>query len=101
MARQQNDSTALEQVLAILADHGLDDLGHAVEILLNEAMRMERSRFLAAGPYERAAERRGHANGFKPKRVKSRVGELQLRIPQVRNLEEDPSRMWWKKREMA
>ncbi|RMH39488.1 MAG: IS256 family transposase [Alphaproteobacteria bacterium] len=88
MARQQNDSTALEQVLAILADHGLEDLGRAVEVLLNEAMRIERQRFLGANPYERSAERRGHANGFKPKRLKSRVGELQLEIPQVRNLEE-------------
>ena len=29
--------------------------------------------------------RRGQANGFKPKRLKTRVGELRLAVPQVRN----------------
>jgi transposase-like protein len=60
----------------------------AMAILLNEAMKRERSTFLGAGPYERDPARRGHANGFKPKQVRSRVGELALEIPQVRGLAE-------------
>ena len=28
---------------------------------------------------------RGQANGFKPKGLKTRIGELQLAVPQVRN----------------
>jgi transposase-like protein len=58
----------------------------AMQTLMNEAMKLERSEFLGASPGERSAERIGHANGFKDKRVRSRVGELALRVPQVRPL---------------
>ncbi len=88
VTHQQKDSSALQQVLGILADHGLDGLGEAVKIVLEAAMKLERSRFLKAAPYERTEERRGHANGFKRKRLKTRVGELNLLVPQVRNLPE-------------
>jgi transposase-like protein len=47
-------------------------------------MLFERERFLNAAPYERTAERRDYANGFKPKQLRTRLGELELRIPQVR-----------------
>jgi len=80
------DSTAIEQVLEVLVDEGLDGLSRAFEILLNEAMKLERSRFLGAGPYERSDERRGHGNGYKAKTLRSRVGKLELSIPQVRDL---------------
>jgi len=86
MTHQQPDSTALQQILDILADNGMDDLGRAVQTILNAAMQLERSQFLQAGPYERTDLRRGHANGFKPKKLKTRIGQLQLDIPQVRNL---------------
>jgi len=58
-----------------------------MSILFNEAMQLERSAFLDAGPYERSEGRRGYANGFKPKSMRTRVGELALQIPQVRDLE--------------
>jgi transposase-like protein len=47
-------------------------------------MLLERQKYLNAQPYERTEERQGHANGFKPKTVKSRLGELNLVVPQVR-----------------
>ncbi len=87
MTHQQVDSTALQQALIILAENGLSDLGKAVEIVLNAAMKLERSQFLGASPYQRTHERRGHANGFKPKKLSTRVGKLDLEIPQVRNLQ--------------
>ncbi len=48
-------------------------------------MLFERERFLQAAPYERTPERPDYSNGFKPKRLPTRLGELDLRIPQVRN----------------
>jgi transposase-like protein len=57
--------------------------------LLNEAMKLERSQFLEASPYERTSDRVGYANGFKPKRVNSRVGKLDLNIPQVRDVDSE------------
>ena len=49
-------------------------------------MQLERSEFLGAEAYERTASRRGYRNGFKGKRIQTRVGELHLEIPQVRGL---------------
>lgn len=48
-------------------------------------MSQERSAVLQAQPYERCEQRLGHANGFKPKFLATRVGEIQLRVPQVRD----------------
>lgn len=53
--------------------------------VLNHAMQEERSQFLQAGPHERSGERRGYANGFKPKTYGTRFGALDLQIPQVRS----------------
>jgi len=47
-------------------------------------MKVERAQALEAEPYERSAKRRGYANGFKPKTVSTRVGRMQVAIPQVR-----------------
>ena len=80
------DSNAIEQVVEVLIDEGLEGMSRAFAILMNEAMRLERSRFLGAGPYERTEGRQGYGNGYKPKTVRSRIGELQMAIPQVRDL---------------
>ena len=74
----------LEDAVKVVADLGFDGLKEALTIVLNEAMKVERSRALQADPYERTVERRGYGNGFKPKTVKSRIGELALSVPQVR-----------------
>ncbi len=60
-------------------------MADALSLLLNEAMRLERQNYLKAAPYERCAERRSYANGFKPKKLNSRVGKLDLAIPQTRD----------------
>ena len=85
MAHHELDATTITDVLEHLTENGLDGMANAIEILLNEAMKLERSEFLRAGPYERNADRQGYANGFKPKRVKTRVGELELAIPKTRD----------------
>jgi len=86
-----NQSTLVQEVIQVLAEQGLDGLAQVFEIVLNEAMKAERSQVLNANPYERSPERVGHANGFKPKSVLSRLGKLQLQIPQTRGVEFYPS----------
>lgn len=66
----------------------MDGMARALEVVFNEAMKIERADFLGAGPFERTNERIGHANGFKPRRIKTRAGELDLAIPQVRGLDD-------------
>lgn len=74
----------LQAAYAALLAHGLDGAGEALRILVNEASKIERSHFLQAGPHERTDNRIDHANGFKPKTVMTRVGELTFDVPQVR-----------------
>jgi len=74
----------IDEVMEILIELGFEGMDQAVAILINEAMKIERSRALQASAYERTPERKGHANGYKSKNVKSRLGNLALQIPQVR-----------------
>lgn len=83
MARNEND-TAFREVIEVVLQNGLDGLADALSIVINEAMKVERSRALQAGPYERCSNRVGYANGYKPKALNSRVGKLFLSAPQVR-----------------
>ena len=55
-----------------------------MRVLLNSAMQVEREKYLQASDYERTENRQGHANGFKPKTIKTRMGEVTFAIPQVR-----------------
>lgn len=75
----------LESVLESLLEHGLEDLREPMTVLFNEAMKLERTRHLGAGAWERTPERTGQANGFKDKRLKTRLGALALRVPQTRS----------------
>jgi len=81
--REQN--SVFEDVMELLTTEGFEGMADALSLLLNEAMRLERQDYLKAAPYERSAERRSYANGFKPKKMNSRVGKLDLAIPQTRD----------------
>ncbi len=76
----QNDYTFPPELL----EQGLDGIPELLRIIINQAMQAERSKYLQAGDYERTEERTGHANGYKPKTVRSRVGEITFSVPQVR-----------------
>lgn len=79
------ENSTFYDVLKLLTADGFNGLGEAVRRLINEAMRLERQSYLGVGPYERSEERQGYANGYKPKTVKTRVGELTFAVPQVRD----------------
>jgi transposase-like protein len=74
----------VREAVQALADSGFDGMAQAMELLLNECMKVERQQALGVGPYQRGEARRGQANGFKPKQLKTRVGPLNLQVPQVR-----------------
>lgn len=83
MTCRLQDSGELSAV-ELIAERGLEGLPDALGALINQAMRLERERYLGVGAYERSEARRGYANGFKPKQVKTRLGALALSVPQVR-----------------
>jgi putative transposase len=78
------DSTLPEEFLESIAEQGLDVIPSLIQTLVNTAMRLERQRYLNADPYERSNQRRGHANGYKPKTVATRLGKITFDVPQVR-----------------
>jgi putative transposase len=67
--------TGFSALAEVLSEKGLDGLGSAVEILINEAMRIERDRHLNAKAYERTESRNGYSNGFKPKQLNTHLGQ--------------------------
>lgn len=67
---------------------GSEDLFRSMlQAMVQSVMSSEVERHLGAGAYERNGERRGHRNGTKSRTLKTRVGELALRVPQVRGME--------------
>src|SRR4051794_611215 len=87
----QVQTTALDEMMELLAEHGFDGMARAVTVLLNEVMKLERTHALGAMPYQRAEQRTGHANGFKPKTLHTRLGALTVAVPQTRGVEFYPS----------
>ena len=81
----------LDAVMELVAEHGTDAIASAFATLLNLAMRLQRDQALGAAAYERSDQRRGYANGYKPKTIATRVGEMTVRVPQTRGVAFYPS----------
>ena len=79
-----NDSTLSEALLEQLSAQGMEALPDLFRVLLNAAMLLERQKHLGAAPHERTEERTGHANGFKDKTLSTRIGQITVAVPQVR-----------------
>lgn len=100
MAKQDGD--VLGQLLQeVFADR--DGVKRLLEHLLGQAMSAEVSGHVAAGPHERTDQRRGYRNGYKPRTLNTRVGLLELDVPQVRACEPYHPSMFakWQRSERA
>lgn len=80
----QKKDNVIEDVMKLLIAYGPEKFKESMELVYNHAMQIERSVALQATPYERTADRQGYANGFKPKKLNTGLGTLDLQIPQVR-----------------
>lgn len=86
----QNDCTLPTEIVEQIAEQGLDYLPELIRVVVNAAMKAERQQYLGVLPYERSEKRRDQANGFKPKTVRTRLGEIEFAVPQVRGGEYYP-----------
>lgn len=77
-----------ELVQRLFADP--ERLRSIVEMICQVAMKQEVSEHLGADRHERCEGRRGHRNGHKPRTLVTRVGELELSVPQVRDCDRGP-----------
>jgi transposase-like protein len=78
------DPELVNHVLQLISEQGTDGLAEGLRLLINQAMRTERTHALQAQPYQRTEARTGHANGFKDKTLTTRLGPITFDIPQVR-----------------
>ena len=69
----QNENSQNNSAVQHILDHGLDGIGEAIRLLVDQAMKIERSHALQAQPHERTEKRQGSANGFKSKTVVPRT----------------------------
>jgi putative transposase len=58
-----------------------------LEVMCQRVMEDELARHVGASRHERGPDRVGHRNGHKPRKLKTRVGELDLQVPQSRGME--------------
>ena len=82
---EHTDTTLSKDILNPILETGLEGLPEAISLLINHAMLVERSQHLGVAPYQRNSLRNGHSNGFKNRCIESRLGAIELKIPQVRN----------------
>ena len=93
----QEDCPVLDHVMTLLIEHGPGAMANAFTIIMNLAMQIEREQTLKAESHQRTADRQGYANGFKPKTIRTRVGEVPLRIPQTRGYHDQDGRPFYPK----
>lgn len=79
------ENTAAGEAIKHLLAQGIEGMLEAMQALLNYVMQIERSNYLQADRYERNENRVSYANGFKPKQVETRMGTLELKVPQTRD----------------
>jgi putative transposase len=72
-----------EMAQGILLDDP-DFLHEIVERVLQELLEAEMTEHIGAAPHERTDARKGHRNGYKPRTLRTRVGTLNLLVPQDR-----------------
>jgi len=80
-----NDHRRLDEQMA--QEVLLDDpsfLREIVERVVQQILEAEMSEHIGAAPYERTDKRTGQRNGYKPRTLRTRVGTLNLLVPQDR-----------------
>ena len=93
----QSESALLRDLVDLAMEHGPGAMADAFASLMNHAMQIEREQVLKAESHQRTAGRQGYANGFKPKTLNTRVGKLDLRIPQTRGYQDGNGRPFFPK----
>jgi putative transposase len=76
--------TAVDLLRKMTQEEHPDPLKEAVRMALQEVMAEEVTQRLGAAPHERSDSRTGYRNGTRSRLLKTRVGEVELEIPKLR-----------------
>lgn len=89
---EQIKKNSAEQLLTELINYQGDNLmGEIIRLGLQQLMELDRDEHIGVGSYERGQERRSQRNGYKSRQLYTRVGTLNLRVPQTRDGEFYPA----------
>lgn len=91
MTQDQTNNTLMFEIFESLNVQDPGSVRQVLETLYNGVMRLEREQHLRAAMHERSAERQGYANGYKNKTLNTRMGALELNVPQTRDTEFYPA----------
>ena len=75
----QAENTAFNQAMELLIQNGFNDIAEPIRILMNTAMKVERTHHLNADPYERTEGRQGYANGFKSRQIRGHITDYDIK----------------------
>jgi putative transposase len=79
------DQSALSELLdALKAGDGLDLIRESVRLVLQELIEIEAAAVIGAKRYERSPERSTERNGHRPRLYSTKAGDLELKIPKLR-----------------
>jgi len=84
VTRQDQSQATTEWMQAALAEDE-DLFAEIVRAGVQALMEAERDVHVGVGPFERTGVRRTQRNGYKPRKLVTRVGTLELRVPQTRD----------------
>lgn len=90
MARQAQDTRLLD-LWQVASKDGDDGFRRLLESVVQRVLDEELTAFLGAESYERTDARQGYRNGYRPRQLKTRVGTLELMVPQDREGRFSPS----------
>ena len=76
---RQMESTELDAVVHLLADHGFDGMAQSIETLMNEAMKLQRSEALGALPYSGRRTAAATPTASSPRRSTAGWGNLRCK----------------------
>ena len=89
MDTTETNDTIIAEMMQTLMNEGMQGFPSVMARMYNLAMQFERELHLGAGRYERTEERRGYANGYKPKTLSTAAARQFLR---TNNMEENLNR---------
>jgi putative transposase len=79
------DQSALSELLdALRAGGDLDVVRSGLQLVLQALIELEAAQAIGAEPYERRPERTTHRNGHRERLLSTKAGDLELRIPKLR-----------------
>ena len=97
MSRKKKNNKISEQTEALMQDKDITDVADLQSVLkemlktgVEKLLEAELDEELGYEPYDRQVEKTNYRNGKSTKRVKTDLGEVELKIPRDRNGEFDP-----------